>query len=84
MVVATDLFILELDASKLAGPVEWVVGRMGDAPPPAPTSGTTVHYLIADGCVHVFGPAGVSMGAVVRKAAVPLGKDGVHVFPDWL
>ena len=45
---------------------------------------STVHYLMADGCVHVFGASGVSMAAVVRKAAVPLGKDNVHVFPEWM
>lgn len=84
---APDLFLLELDATLFAGPIHWVAGVMGDAPPSASVlaaAATTVHYLIADGCVHVFGAAGVSMSAVVRKAKVPLGADGVHVFPDWL
>uniref|UniRef100_A0A7S2DNH2 Uncharacterized protein n=1 Tax=Haptolina brevifila TaxID=156173 RepID=A0A7S2DNH2_9EUKA len=84
---AADLWLLEIDASLLAAPVKWIVGVMGDAPPSASvlaSSFTTVHYLMADGCVHVYGPAGVSMSAVVRRAKVPLGKDGVHIFPDWL
>ena len=66
-----------------AGPVDWVVGVMGDAAPPASEAGSTVHYLIADGCVHVHG-ASVNTNAIVRKEAVPLGPDGVHCFPQWL
>lgn len=84
---ATDLWLLEVDASRLTGRVQWVVGIMGDAPPSGSTlaaSATTVHYLMADGCVHVYGSSGVSMNAVVRRAKVPLGKDGVHVMPEWL
>ena len=84
---ATDLWLLEVSATQLAGPVQWVVGVMGDAPPAASTlaaSATTIHYLMADGCVHAYGAAGVSMKAVVRRAKVPLGKDGKHVFPEWL
>ena len=84
---AQDLFLLELDASKFSGPIHWVAGVMGDAAPSASVlavAKTVVHYLVSDGCVHVYGSAGVSMGAVVRKAKVPLGSDGVHVFPEWL
>ena len=49
---AKDLQLLEIDASCLAGPVQWVVGVMGDAPPNKATlaaASTTVHYLVADG-----------------------------------
>ena len=84
---AQDLFLLELDARSLAGPIHWIAGVMGDTPPSAPVlaaAKTTVHYLVSDGCVHVYGSAGVSMGAVVRRAPIPLGADGVHVFPEWL
>jgi uncharacterized protein (DUF952 family) len=84
---AKDLHILEVDATKLAHPVHWIVGVMGDEPPGTDTlaaSETTVHYLMSDGCVHVYGQAGVSMSSVVRKAHVPLGTDGKHVFPAWL
>ena len=84
---AADLQLLEVDATKLEGPVQWLCGVMGDPPPDASAlagARTTVHYLMADGCVHVFGASGVSMAAVVRKAAVPLGKDNVHVFPEWM
>lgn len=81
---AKDLHLLELDATKLAGPISWVCGAMGDSPPAdVGASGTTVHYLVADGCVHVYG-APVATSCIVRRAKVPLGKDGVHVFPEWL
>lgn len=60
---------------------------MGDAgPDDAAQAGstTTVHFLIPDGCVHVYGTEGVPMSAVVRSAPVPIGADGKHVFPEWL
>mmetsp|Transcript_2264 Transcript_2264/g.6314 ORF Transcript_2264/g.6314 Transcript_2264/m.6314 type:complete len:183 (+) Transcript_2264:45-593(+) len=85
---ATDLHLLELDATKLRGLVHWFVGVMGDAPPDKAArdaaGDTAVHYLMSDGCVHVYGGGGVSTEAIVREARVPLGTDGVHVFPDWL
>jgi uncharacterized protein (DUF952 family) len=81
-----DLQLIELDAAKLTGKTQWIVGLMGDAPPSAATmatAATTVHYLIADGCVHVYGES-VRTSAIVRQVVVPLGADGVHVFPSWL
>mmetsp|Transcript_19445 Transcript_19445/g.23262 ORF Transcript_19445/g.23262 Transcript_19445/m.23262 type:complete len:184 (-) Transcript_19445:34-585(-) len=84
---ATDLRLIEVDATKFQGPVQWVLGKMGDASPSGETlakAKTTVHYWKLDGCVHVYGDAGVSMDAVVREEPVPLGADGVHVFPPWL
>eukprot|EP00959_Pyramimonas_sp_CCMP1952_P260750 5452218-Pyramimonas_sp.AAC.3 len=60
---------------------------MGDPSPGADElekAATTVHYWQADGCVHVYGSAGVKTSAIVREEAVPLGTDGVHVFPAWL
>jgi len=80
-----DLHLIELDATKLVGPVQWIVGASGDAAPSSTAlcnATTTVHYLIADGCVHVYGGV-VSMDAIVRVEKVPLGPQG-HVFPDWL
>eukprot|EP00929_Paragymnodinium_shiwhaense_P122096 TRINITY_DN94647_c0_g1_i1.p1 TRINITY_DN94647_c0_g1~~TRINITY_DN94647_c0_g1_i1.p1 ORF type:complete len:140 (-),score=45.98 TRINITY_DN94647_c0_g1_i1:317-736(-) len=85
---AADLHLLEIDESKLAGPVTWVPGKMGDNPPDEATikanPGVTVHYLLPEGCVHVFGEQGVPMDAVIRQAPCPLGEDGVHAFPEWL
>jgi len=85
---AADLHILEIDESKLSGPVTWVKGKMGDEPPDEGTikgnPGVTVHYLLPEGCVHVYGDQGVPMKAVMRQAKCPLGKDGVHRFPEWL
>eukprot|EP00928_Gymnodinium_smaydae_P062279 TRINITY_DN46186_c0_g1_i1.p1 TRINITY_DN46186_c0_g1~~TRINITY_DN46186_c0_g1_i1.p1 ORF type:complete len:140 (-),score=35.50 TRINITY_DN46186_c0_g1_i1:257-676(-) len=85
---AADLHILEIDESKLAGPVTWVKGKMGDAPPDEATikanPGVTVHYLLPEGCVHVYGAQGVPMDAVMRQGECPLGADGVHKFPEWL
>jgi len=85
---AADLQILEIDESKLSGPVTWVKGKMGDAPPDEATikanGGVTIHYLLPEGCVHVYGEQGVPMEAVLRQAACPLGEDGVHKFPEWL
>eukprot|EP00420_Gonyaulax_spinifera_P035378 CAMPEP_0197880706 /NCGR_PEP_ID=MMETSP1439-20131203/8418_1 /TAXON_ID=66791 /ORGANISM="Gonyaulax spinifera, Strain CCMP409" /LENGTH=404 /DNA_ID=CAMNT_0043500269 /DNA_START=60 /DNA_END=1274 /DNA_ORIENTATION=- len=82
-----DLRLLELDAKRLAGPVNWIVGKMGDSQPDDGTragAATTVHYLKSDGCVHVYADSGVSVSAVIREEAVPLGEDGAHVFPEWL
>eukprot|EP00935_MAST-01C_sp_MAST-1C-sp1_P002426 g2426.t1 len=89
---AADLQLIELDAGRLQGPLNWVVGKMGDEQPDAEMRSrgggaypTTIHYLKPDGCVHVYGTGlGVPMSAVVRMEAVPLGSDGVHVFPAWL
>lgn len=52
---AKDLWLLEIDAEKFEGNVQWLVGVMGDEPPSQGALGeadTSVHYLIADGCVH--------------------------------
>eukprot|EP00747_Dinoflagellata_sp_TGD_P188115 gnl/TRDRNA2_/TRDRNA2_46608_c0_seq2.p1 gnl/TRDRNA2_/TRDRNA2_46608_c0~~gnl/TRDRNA2_/TRDRNA2_46608_c0_seq2.p1 ORF type:complete len:153 (-),score=32.10 gnl/TRDRNA2_/TRDRNA2_46608_c0_seq2:30-488(-) len=85
---ATDLQIFEVDESKLQGPVNWIVGKMGDEPPDAArldAAPTTVHYLLPNGCVHVYSAAGVSWHAVKRSADVPLGEDGeTRSFPEWL
>jgi len=82
---ADDLHLLEVDVAKLAGEVTWVVGAMGDPAPPLPESGnTTVHYLLPDGCVHIYCDAGLGMAAVTREAAVPLGEGRAHEFPSWL
>ena len=65
--------------------MQWVVGTSGDQPPTAAAqskAATTVHYMIADGCVHVYGGA-VGVDAIVRQESVPLGPNG-HQFPDWL
>jgi len=83
----TDLQLIEVDAEKLPGPVNWIVGSMGDPGPEAveqARAATTVHYLRPDGCVHVYGDAGVPVSTIVREEAVPLGTDGTHVFPEWL
>ena len=84
---AKDLYILELDATRLEGLTQWVVGVMGEGAPSKEkleTADTTVHYLIADGCVHVYGAPGVGMHLVTQMEHVPLGSDGKHVFPVWL
>jgi uncharacterized protein (DUF952 family) len=84
---ATDLHLIEIDATKLSGPVQWVLGKMGEDPPPTSARlrcSTTVHYLVADGCVHVYGGA-VEWSAVTRPPEhLPLGADGKHVMPAWL
>jgi len=82
----TELYLLEIDAEKLPGSSKWVVGPMGDPAPDALVrreAATTLHYLMPDGCVHVYGDGGVPMGAVVKEEHVPL-KDGAHIFPAWL
>ena len=85
---ATDLMIIEVDAEKLPGPLKWVTGAMGDPPLSGasanPASGTVGHYLLPDGCVHIYGSTGVPAAAIVREASLPLGADGNHVFPDWV
>ena len=84
---AADLYLIELDGAKLCGPTQWILGQMGDSPPAPMIVGaapTTVHYLIADGCVHVYGSS-VEWSAVSRPPEhLPLGPDGVHVMPTWL
>eukprot|EP00040_Diaphanoeca_grandis_P015245 m.77558 g.77558 ORF g.77558 m.77558 type:complete len:151 (-) comp25025_c0_seq1:532-984(-) len=84
-----DLMLIEYDSLKFQGKTTWFVGQMGDAPPDAATrepSDTVIHYLLPDGCVHVYSKSGVgvSTDGITRIAAVPLGDDGVHVFPEWL
>jgi uncharacterized protein (DUF952 family) len=89
---AKDLQLIELDTELLSGPINWVVGKMGDAPPDDAernkcdgTFATTIHYLTPDGCVHVYNEKlGAPYSAVVRTQAVPLGANGVHEFPPWL
>jgi uncharacterized protein (DUF952 family) len=82
-----DLYLIEIDTTKLKGPTQWIVGKMGDETPSKSithAASTTVHYLIADGCVHVYG-APVVWSAVAREPChVPLGPDGVHQMPAWL
>mmetsp|Transcript_14224 Transcript_14224/g.20939 ORF Transcript_14224/g.20939 Transcript_14224/m.20939 type:complete len:136 (-) Transcript_14224:212-619(-) len=81
---ATDLHLMEINAEILPSPVNWVVGKMGDeAPVQNDEAGVTVHYLLPEGCVHVFGQQGVPMSAVLREEHVPLVDDS-HVFPAWL
>mmetsp|Transcript_104122 Transcript_104122/g.261050 ORF Transcript_104122/g.261050 Transcript_104122/m.261050 type:complete len:415 (-) Transcript_104122:295-1539(-) len=82
-----DLRLLEMNSTKFPGSTNWIVGAMDDAEPDAAArakSATTVHYLLPNGCVHVYGDAGVPLDCIVRDEHVPLGKDGVHVFPAWL
>mmetsp|Transcript_30657 Transcript_30657/g.79630 ORF Transcript_30657/g.79630 Transcript_30657/m.79630 type:complete len:199 (+) Transcript_30657:175-771(+) len=84
---ATDLFLIELDSTKLSMPSQWILGQMGDTPPSSIIVGaapTTVHYLVADGCVHVYGSS-VSWSAVSRPPQhLPLDENGTHVMPAWL
>jgi hypothetical protein len=75
------LRLIELDAEKLPATVKWVVGKMGDPAPAVGEGETVVHYLVPDGCVHVYGA--VPTSAIVREDAVPL-EGGVHTFPEWL
>ena len=83
----TDLHLIEIDGTKLAGPSQWIIGKMGDKQPSpmiVAAAPTTVHYLIADGCVHVYGGS-VEWSAVARPPQhIPLGPDGVHQMPPWL
>lgn len=83
----TDLVLIELDAEKLPGACQWVVGVMGDAVPPMPQQAgdTTVHYLLPDGCVHVYGTDGVPTSAIIQQECVPYDAEkNEHVFPVWL
>jgi uncharacterized protein (DUF952 family) len=83
---AQDLKLLELDVL-LPGTVTWVVGTMDDQPPKIPEGPgkLTIHYLLPDGCVHVYGDDGVACSAIMREADVPLDPaTGVHSFPAWL
>jgi uncharacterized protein (DUF952 family) len=85
---ATDLVLIEVDAEKLPGTCEWVVGKMDDAAPSMQdrtADSTVVHYLLPDGCVHVYGAQGVPVTAVVRQERVPYNSDTKeHDFPTWL
>ena len=67
---AKDLRLIELASSKLA-PLSWVVGKMGDAAPTPAEGELAIHYLIPEGCVHVFGAGGVPTSAILREEAVP-------------
>ena len=80
-----DLHLIEIDAEKFPGKIRWVVGNMGDEKPPTDDQSNTslVHYLVPDGCVHVYGDNGVPASAIVRESFVPL-ENGQHIFPEWL
>ena len=81
-----ELILLEIDALQLPGSIEWVVGKLGDPSPVLDKTDidTIVHYLLPDGCVHVYGPGGVPASAIVRQESVPLNDKNIHVFPTWL
>jgi len=81
-----DLKLIEIDTEKLKGPVKWVIGKMGDVPDKSTfdENETIIHYLLPEGCAHVYGKNGVTTDAIVREADVPLGADGVHIFPEWM
>ena len=83
---AADLKLIELSVALVSSSVVWVVGQMGDAAPPAPLGddAVTIHYMLPDGCVHVYGSSGVPTSAIIREADVPLEADGTHKFPAWL
>mmetsp|Transcript_11231 Transcript_11231/g.24788 ORF Transcript_11231/g.24788 Transcript_11231/m.24788 type:complete len:427 (-) Transcript_11231:34-1314(-) len=86
-----DLMILEIDAEKIPQPAKWIQGKMTDPEPSADVrqqAPSVIHYLLPEGCVHVYGDAtnaesGVPWEAVARCEAVPW-KDGVHKFPAWM
>lgn len=82
----TDLYLIEIDAERFPGNICWVVGKMGDEKPRLDdeTDTSLVHYLVPDGCVHVYGSNGVPITTIVRDALVPIAESGQHVFPDWL
>lgn len=82
-----DLRLFELDANLLPGTSKWIVGKRGDPEPDAETrslASTVVQYTLPEGCVHVFGTAGVPCSAIMREEAVPLGENGLHSWPAWL
>eukprot|EP00435_Cladocopium_sp_Y103_P044585 s696_g12.t1 len=63
-----DLMILEIDAEKIPQPAKWIQGKMTD---PEPTA-DVIHYLLPEGCVHVYGSERiVPWEAVARCEAVP-------------
>jgi uncharacterized protein (DUF952 family) len=80
--------LIEIDATKLVGTIKWVTGKMEDKAPDGSESldaeTSMVHYLLPEGCAHVYGPNGVPTSAIVRQEAVPLGEDGNFTFPEWL
>ena len=102
---AIDVVLIELDAAKLVPynynhnnqhKTEWIVGSMKDSEPSQETlheSDITIHYLLPDGCIHVYtneknGEGKVSVGldfvhALIQAAPCPL-VDGAHQFPEWL
>ena len=102
---STDVVLIELDASKLVPygyshgeqhKTEWIIGTMKDKGPSKDTieeSDVTMHYLLPDGCIHVYTNRKVEDGAIdigldfvhalIQAAPCPL-VDGSHQFPEWL
>lgn len=78
-----DLMLLEVDAEKVPAPVEWIQGKMSDPAPPRKDASSVIHYLLPEGCVHVYGEQGVPWDAVSKCVPLPL-KDSVHSFPSWI
>jgi hypothetical protein len=57
---------------------------MGDTKPDEAIAETIFHYLLPEGCLHIYGKGGCTADAIVQEATCPLGENGVHQFPEWL
>jgi uncharacterized protein (DUF952 family) len=78
-----DLYLLEVDVNSIPLELEWVCGKLGEAPPleVLSSSKTVCHFLLPEGCVHIYGSVPIS--AIIREAHIPLVDDD-HIFPEWL
>ena len=75
--------------------IEWIIGTTQDDHPSQETlteNETIVHYLLPEGCIHVYSLSFVTSGVVgldlsqafIRSSLCPLGADGFHEMPAWL
>jgi uncharacterized protein (DUF952 family) len=78
-----DALLLKMKPGEWEGvKVTWTTEEPAGKAPPT-DGGVLIHYL-NDGCAHVFSAEPLPLSAILDTLPMPLGPDGVHVFPDAL
>lgn len=75
-----DALLLRMKPAEWGRKVTWSTEEPAGKVPPADGS-VVIHYL-NDGCAHIFCAEPLPLSAILDTLPMPLGDDGVHVFPD--
>ena len=75
-----DALLLKMKPSEWGKSVAWTSEEPADKK--APEDGSVLIHHLNDGCAHVFCREPLPMSVVLEALPMPLGDDGVHVFPD--